>query len=38
MEEETPPGLPINKLINKFGEKVRESMDVDLYNANCMCL
>jgi hypothetical protein len=36
MEEETPPWLSINKLSNKFGEKVSESMDVDLYNVNCL--
>jgi hypothetical protein len=36
MEEETPPWLSINKLSNKFGERVNESMDVDFYNVNYM--
>jgi hypothetical protein len=34
MEEEAPPWLSINKLRNKFGEKVGESMDTDFYNVN----
>jgi hypothetical protein len=30
MEEEAPPWLSMNKLRNKFGVEVGESMDIDL--------
>ncbi len=37
MEEEAPR-LSMNKLRKKFGVKVGESMDTNLYNTNRLCL
>jgi len=38
MEKKEPPWLSTNKFKNEFGGKVGESMEIDLYNANHMCL